>query len=124
MRTSAVSALLVLQVLSRVTTFALNTALARGLGPRWYALANVQLQLVSGSVLFLSKEGLRRACQRMYTGGGGATLAHGVNLAWLSLPLSLACALAVGGYTASRARPRPPPSARWSHTPTTLTLCG
>ena len=102
MRAASVSFLLALQVVSRLITFVLNTALARGLGPQWYALANVQFQLVSGSVLFLAKEGVRRACQRMYPGGGGSVLAHGMNLAWLAVPIAFVAALLVGGYAGRR----------------------
>ena len=100
--TSAVSSLVALQLVSRVSTFALSTALARSLGARFYGLANVQLQLINSSVLFLSKEGLRRACQRTYAGGGGPALAHGMNLAWLSVPLSMLFAIACGWYAVSR----------------------
>ena len=92
----AFSALVLLQVLTRAVNFLLGALLARSLGPRWYALANVQLQLVTSSALFLAKEGLRRACQRVYPGGGGTTLAHGVNLAWLAAPLTAISGLAVG----------------------------
>ena len=42
-----VGSLVGLQFFSRALTFALNTALARTLGPSWYAFANVQLQLIS-----------------------------------------------------------------------------
>ena len=72
--TSAFSALVILQVLTRATNFGLGAVLARTLGPRWYALANVSLQLITSSALFLCKEGLRRACQRAYPGGSGAAL--------------------------------------------------
>jgi len=84
--------LFALQVFTRLLTFALNTLLARSLGPSWYAFANVQLQLVTATVLFLPKEGLRRAAQRIYPGGGGAPLAWGMNVAWLSVPAAAAVA--------------------------------
>ena len=100
---ASVSLLVLLQLVSRVLNFGLNAALARGLGPEWYALANVQLQLVSASALFLSREGLRRACQRVYPGGDGPTLAHGANLAWLSVPLAAIAALVAGLYFAREA---------------------
>ena len=103
---SAVSALVGLQLVSRVSSFVLSTALARGLGARFYGLANVQLQLINASVLFISKEGLRRACQRTYAGGGGSGLAHGMNLSWLSVPISAAFAFAVGWYAISRGGPK------------------
>ena len=100
---AGVSYLILLQLFSRIVTFALNTALARGLGPQWYAVANVQLQLVSATALFLSREGLRRACQRIYTGGTGPTLTYGVNLAWLSVPVTAIVALMAGVYFADSA---------------------
>lgn len=100
---AGVSYLILLQLFSRIVTFALNTALARGLGPQWYAVANVQLQLVSATALFLLREGLRRACQRIYTGGAGPTLSYGVNLAWLSVPVTASVALVAGVYFADSA---------------------
>lgn len=101
MRAAAgLSSLIGLQVFTRVLTFALNTALARNLGPSWYALANVQLQLLTSTALFLSREGLRRACQRVYPGGDGAILAYAMNLAWLSVPLTGLAAGAAGLYSA------------------------
>ena len=93
----AFSSLVALQALTRLVNFALTTALARRLGPAAIGLANVQMQLVSASALFLAKEGLRRACQRVYPGGAGAALAHGVNLAWLSVPITALCAAGVEG---------------------------
>ena len=66
------AALVTLQLFSRLLTFVLNTLIARSLGPSWYAFANVQLQLVSATVLFMAKEATRRAAQRIYPGGGGA----------------------------------------------------
>ena len=61
MSSAAVSSLFLLQVLTRASTPALGTVLARVLGPEWFAISNVQLQLASASA-FLTKEGLRRAC--------------------------------------------------------------
>lgn len=97
---SSAGSLVLLQVLSRVLTFALNTCLARGLGPRWYALANVQLQLITSTALFLSREGVRRAAQRIYPGGSGVPLVHAINLAWLCVPITFLSATFVGGSAA------------------------
>ena len=103
--TASILALVALQLITRVSSFALSIALARGLGARFYGLANVQLQLISSSALFLSKEGLRRACQRVYAGGAGSALAHGMNLAWLSVPITAAVAVACAYYVITRGRP-------------------
>jgi O-antigen/teichoic acid export membrane protein len=42
--TASVLALVALQLITRVSSFALSIALARGLGARFYGLANVQLR--------------------------------------------------------------------------------
>ena len=117
MSTSAFTSLVGLQLLTRAVNFALTTALARRLGPAAIGLANVNLQLISASALFLAKEGVRRAGQRVYPGGTGGLLAHGVNLTWLSVPLTAVCAAAVGLSTARRGLRRG--SARTSSRPTT-----
>ena len=101
------SLLVVLQLFSRAITFVLNTALARGLGPQWYALANVQLYVISATALFLSREGLRRASQRIYPGGAGPALTYGVNVAWLSVPTTAAVAALAGVYFSDSSRPPP-----------------
>lgn len=94
------SSLVGLSAFSRILTFAMNTILARGLGPQWYAIANVQLQLLTSSSLFLSHEGIRRACQRIYSGGKDVRLLQQmVNLAWLSVPITLATAVSLGWYS-------------------------
>ena len=43
-----------LQLFSRIITFALNTLLARDLGPQWYAIANVPKWQVHGWKLWRS----------------------------------------------------------------------
>ena len=97
---AGVSLLIALQLFSRLVTFALNAVLARSLGPKWYALGNVQLQLVSASALFLAKEGVRRACQRIYPGGRGPALGRAVNLAWAAVPLTALSGAAVAATSA------------------------
>ncbi|EOD34370.1 hypothetical protein EMIHUDRAFT_202131 [Emiliania huxleyi CCMP1516] len=93
--------LFALQLFTRLLTFALNALLARRLGPAWYAFANVQLQLVGATLLFLPKEGLRRAAQRIYPGGDGAPLASGMNVAWLSAPAAVLAALLMAATAAA-----------------------
>eukprot|EP00743_Colponemidia_sp_Colp-15_P004497 GILK01004849.1.p1 GENE.GILK01004849.1~~GILK01004849.1.p1 ORF type:complete len:536 (+),score=58.99 GILK01004849.1:29-1609(+) len=52
------------QALSKLLHFALNITVARSAGPEVYGLATVELQLLVTLTLFLSHEGIRRACQR------------------------------------------------------------
>ena len=93
-----------LQLFSRIITFALNTLLARDLGPQWYAIANVHLYVIGSTALFLAKEGLRRAGQRIYPGGAGAALRHGINMAWFSVPTTALVAALAGIYFADMSR--------------------
>lgn len=85
-------ALFALQLFTRLLSFAVNAFLARSLGPAWYAFANMQLHLIASTALFLPKEGLRRAAQRIYPGGVGSPLAWGMNVAWLSVPVAASVA--------------------------------
>ncbi|KAL3918808.1 MAG: hypothetical protein SGPRY_005870 [Prymnesium sp.] len=99
MSLSAVSSLLGLSLFSRALTFGLNTALARHLGPEWFGFSHLQLQLVTSTSLFLAREGIRRACQRIYPGGEEPRqLAHAINLAWLSVPATIISSLGIALY--------------------------
>ena len=100
--TKGFSYLVGLQLFSRIITFALNTLLARDLGPQWYAIANVHLYVIGSTALFLAKEGLRRAGQRIYPGGAGAALRHGINVAWFSVPTTASHCVRSWGVKARR----------------------
>ena len=84
-----------LQLFARVATFAVNAAIARRLGPQWYGVVQVQLQLLLSTVLFLSREGPRRAAQRCHASddksadGAADAAQHRTNCAALSLPLAV-----------------------------------
>jgi oligosaccharide translocation protein RFT1 len=60
--------LLLSQVATRLLTFALNLATARALSPAAYGVAVVQFHLLNTGILFLAREGLRRACLRVAPG--------------------------------------------------------
>ncbi|DBB05489.1 hypothetical protein WJX77_003678 [Trebouxia sp. C0004] len=57
--------LLVSQLSVRLINFALNLVTARLLTPEAYGLASVQFHLLNTGIVFLSREGLKRACQRI-----------------------------------------------------------
>ncbi|GAB4858810.1 hypothetical protein Ancab_010288 [Ancistrocladus abbreviatus] len=90
------------QLLSRGIPFIFNTWIVRHLTEHDYALYAVQFHLFTTCILFLSREGFRRACMRAeikcddaLVGGDAAKL---LKVAWFSLPLGLlitlvACAL-------------------------------
>lgn len=56
--------LLLLQLLSRLLTFALNSALLRLSTPEVLGTASIQFDLISATILFLSREGIRNALLR------------------------------------------------------------
>lgn len=58
------SSLMLLQLLSRGVTFALNQALARLASPAVFGTASIQFELLSSTILFLSREGVRNALLR------------------------------------------------------------
>ncbi|KAK7263860.1 hypothetical protein RJT34_31458 [Clitoria ternatea] len=85
--------LLATQFLSRGIPFIFNTWIVRHLTEEDYALYAVQFQLFVTCVLFLSREGFRRACLRMDMKRESASMEEGVmklmKVVWLSLPLGI-----------------------------------
>eukprot|EP00736_Rhodelphis_marinus_P006550 Rmarinus@m.12372 len=97
---SGMCILLTVQVFSKGMTFILNLAMTRFVDPTVYGVATVQFQLLVGTVVFLSREGMRRACLRGRPGQGT------VNVAWLALPIGtflapLSCYFLVSGLSTS-----------------------
>lgn len=56
--------LVLLQLLSRLLTFGLNQSLVRIASPKVFGTAAIQFDLVSSTILFLSREGIRNALLR------------------------------------------------------------
>jgi oligosaccharide translocation protein RFT1 len=122
MRTT--SLLMLLQIGSRLLTFVLNALVARQIGPALYGIANVHFYLVYTTILFVAREGLRRACLRSgsFANPSASTsssssvpsssfsselspshpmrdkLVEIINLVWLcGVPLAIVLSLALGG---------------------------
>ena len=57
-------ALILLQLVSRLLTFALNQALVRLASPEVFGTAAIQFDLISSTILFLSRQGVRTALIR------------------------------------------------------------
>jgi oligosaccharide translocation protein RFT1 len=104
---ASASSLIALQLLSRLTTFALNQALFRLASPTAFGAASIQLDLVLSTILFLSREGVRGALLRAAgdqalgrhgasPSAGGPAHARTANLAFLpvlaGIPLALGTA--------------------------------
>ncbi|KAL2329355.1 hypothetical protein Fmac_022782 [Flemingia macrophylla] len=84
--------LLATQFLSRGIPFIFNTWIVRHLTEEDYALYAVQFQLFVTCILFLSREGFRRACLRMDLKCDGTSMGDVVKLmkvVWMSFPLGI-----------------------------------
>lgn len=67
---ASASSLVLLQLFSRLFTFALNQALVRLVSPQVFGTASIQFELLLSTILFLSREGVRNALLRAKTPSG------------------------------------------------------
>ncbi|KAH0907769.1 hypothetical protein HID58_039596, partial [Brassica napus] len=90
--------LLATQFLSRGIPFIFNSWIVRRLTEADYALYAVQFHLFVTCVLFLSREGFRRACLRADINSDGLVsekdVARLLKVAWVTLPLGIAVTIA------------------------------
>ncbi|KAH8085417.1 Rft-1-domain-containing protein [Cristinia sonorae] len=68
---ASASSLVLLQLFSRLFTFALNQALVRLVSPQAFGTAAIQFELLLSTILFLSREGVRNALLRAKTPATG-----------------------------------------------------
>ncbi|KAJ6546967.1 Rft protein-domain-containing protein [Mycena capillaripes] len=95
---SQLRSLIGLQVLSRGVTFLLNQGLFRLASPRAFGTAAIQFELISSTILFLSREGVRNALLRVKRTEDGSWNAG--DLPFLPLVIGVPLALATSfGYT-------------------------
>lgn len=95
--------LIFLQIASRIITFVLNILVVREIDTAVFGVFSVQYQLIMATILFLTREGFRRACQRSSINASGSSSARNasqevakvMNLAWLSVPLGTIITLGV-----------------------------
>lgn len=86
---SGASYLIVLQLFSRLLTFALNQVLLRFTSPEVLGTANVQLELLLNTILFLSREGFRSALLRTEAPKTAKDRQKVINLAYIPIPVGL-----------------------------------
>ncbi|CAN8298613.1 unnamed protein product [Cochlearia groenlandica] len=90
--------LLATQFLSRGIPFIFNSWIVRHLSQEDYALYAIQFHLFVTCVLFLSREGFRRACLRADINSDGLVLEKDVTkllkVAWVTFPLGIAITIA------------------------------
>lgn len=99
---SSASLLIALQFGSRLFTFGLNQALLRFVSPRAFGTAAIQFELLSSTILFLSREGFRNALIRAWNDHGkknddSRVASETVNLTFLptiiGIPVSILASL-------------------------------
>ncbi|KAL4450144.1 hypothetical protein ABPG77_010813 [Micractinium sp. CCAP 211/92] len=88
------------QVITRLLTFSLNLLTARSLTPEAYGVAAVQFHLINTTILFIAREGFRRACLRIDPSTPHAA-ARTLRIAALTIP---AGGLLAAGVTAALLR--------------------
>lgn len=90
--------LMATQFMSRGIPFIFNTWIVRHLTEKDYALYAVQFHLFVTCVLFLSREGFRRACMRAEFScdgtSNGENAAKLLKIAWMTLPLGVVISIA------------------------------
>ena len=94
---ASVTALIALQLFSRLFTFVLNQALIRLTSPQVFGAAVIQFELVLSTILFLSREGIRTTILRVKSPGS-----RELNLSFVpaivGVPLALAIAWPYAEY--------------------------
>ncbi|TRM66680.1 Rft protein-domain-containing protein [Schizophyllum amplum] len=117
---STTTQLVFLQIFTRVLTFAMNRTLLRLASAAAYGTASIQFELLTSTILFLSREGVRNALLRAPSSASSATVTPAeksatatpsapavtrppllsyLPLAW-GTPLALGAAVAYAGYWA------------------------
>lgn len=86
---STLISLIFLQLSSRLLTFTLNQFVIRLTTPKAYGTASIQFELLSSTVLFLGREGVRNAVLRAKSNSAEAAA-----LSWLPLCLGIPISLA------------------------------
>ncbi|XP_023611447.1 protein RFT1 homolog isoform X2 [Myotis lucifugus] len=84
---------LLLQVLFRLITFALNAFILRFLSKEIVGIVNVRLTLLYSTTIFLAREAFRRAC---LSGSTQRDWGQTINLLWLTVPLGVFWSLFLG----------------------------
>ncbi|KIM40692.1 hypothetical protein M413DRAFT_72866 [Hebeloma cylindrosporum] len=108
---ASASSLMVLQLLSRLFTFALNQALFRLASPSAFGAAAIQFELILSTILFLSREGVRNALLRVGQDVSADARIRRMNLSFLpiglGIPLALATSVAYARYASGEMKRQP-----------------
>lgn len=91
--TKLASYTMLLQVLFRLLTFALNAFTLRYVSKEIIGIVNVRLTLLYTTVVFLAREAFRRACLSHST---RQSWTHTIHLTWLAVPLGIGWSFILG----------------------------
>ncbi|XP_053324645.1 protein RFT1 homolog [Spea bombifrons] len=91
--TKLASSTMILQVVFRVLTFALNAFTLRYVSKEIIGIVNVRLTLFYTTVVFLAREAFRRAC---LSHSSQQSWRQTINLIWLAVPLGICWSLILG----------------------------
>jgi len=80
---------MIVQVMLRVTTFLLNAFILNRVDREILGLINIRLTLLGDTIIFLSREAFRLACQGHNASGSLPGWSPVLNLIWLSVPVSI-----------------------------------
>jgi len=80
---------MIVQVMLRVTTFLLNAFILHRVDREILGLINIRLTLLADTIIFLSREAFRLACQGHTASGSISGWSPVLNLIWLSVPVSI-----------------------------------
>ncbi|XP_002730908.1 man(5)GlcNAc(2)-PP-dolichol translocation protein RFT1-like [Saccoglossus kowalevskii] len=86
---------MVLQVIFRMTTFALNAFVVRYISKEMLGVVNVRLTLLYSTTLFVAREAFRKAC---FSKTSNAKWMQIINLLWCTVLLGLACGLSLAYF--------------------------
>ncbi|KAJ7168323.1 Rft protein-domain-containing protein [Mycena crocata] len=109
MSSRQLTSLIGLQVLSRGVTFLLNQALFRLASPHAFGTAAIQFELISSTILFLSREGVRNALLRVKRTDDGSWNGRNLSLlpSLIGIPLALATSFGYAHFAAQETRNQP-----------------
>ncbi|XP_044157367.1 protein RFT1 homolog [Bufo gargarizans] len=91
--TKLASSTMVLQVVFRVLTFALNAFTLRYVSKEIIGIVNVRLTLLYTTIVFLAREAFRKAC---LSHSAQQSWRHTIHLTWLAVPLGICWSLVLG----------------------------
>ncbi|KAF2077240.1 hypothetical protein CYY_001429 [Polysphondylium violaceum] len=90
--------LIALQIISRLFTFVLNILMVTSVDTNILGVYSVQYQLLSSTILFLSRESIRRSCSRIDISSSKSNFQSVVNTSWLIIPIGMILSISIENF--------------------------